>query len=260
MDCSCWWVVLAWGRLEKIPFPENITFLHALVPGVLLLLTRFGIPVSTTFLVLSIFATGKTIEAMVIKSALGYGVAVIAGLVIWYILSVFIDELGDADESSRRFWIGVQWLGTGFLWSQWLIQDMANIAVYLPREVPFVLLVGALSVLTIFLGIIFYRGGGTIQEIVISKTSTNFVRSAALINIVFGVILLVFKELSSIPMSTTWVFIGLLAGREIAIRRLHKNTAEAKVVFPMLLKDFFKISFGLAISIVIALAVSMYVA
>ena len=34
---------------------------------------------------------------------------------------------------------------------------------------------------------------------------------------VYFIILLVFKEWSKIPMSTTWVFVGLLAGREIAM-------------------------------------------
>ncbi|MEL6973478.1 MAG: hypothetical protein AAFO02_25200, partial [Bacteroidota bacterium] len=34
----------------------------------------------------------------------------------------------------------------------------------------------------------------------------------------YALILLFFKEFSNVPMSTTWVFLGLLAGREIAIR------------------------------------------
>jgi hypothetical protein len=31
-------------------------------------------------------------------------------------------------------WFVLQWLSTGFLWSQWLMQDLANIFVYLPRQ------------------------------------------------------------------------------------------------------------------------------
>jgi len=37
---------------------------------------------------------------------------------------------------------------------------------------------------------------------------------------VYFVILVIFKEWSKIPMSTTWVFIGLLAGRQMAIRSI----------------------------------------
>jgi len=243
---------LAWGRLEKIPFPENVTIFHALAPLVLIFLTRFGIPVSTTFLVLSVFATKGTIEAMVMKSALGYIVAVVAAIVLWYVLSFFLNEEEDCPRLSRGFWIVMQWIATGFLWSQWLIQDMANIAVYLPRDIPFVAVLYVLIFLTFLLGIIFYRRGGEIQKIVSSKMSTHFVRS------VFGLILYFFKELSSIPMSTTWVFIGLLAGREFIIRKMHVDKEIRRKIFPSLVLDFTKIVIGLTISIALALLVSYY--
>ena len=42
-----------------------------LLPGILLLLTRIGIPVSTTFLVLSAFASTVVLEKMLIKSVVG---------------------------------------------------------------------------------------------------------------------------------------------------------------------------------------------
>ena len=42
---------ISYGRLTRIPFQE-IQWYHAVAPAILLLLTRIGIPVSTTFLVL----------------------------------------------------------------------------------------------------------------------------------------------------------------------------------------------------------------
>ena len=54
-----WWSYdgdISYGRLTKIPYKE-IEWYHAVAPGILLLLTRIGIPVSTTFLVLSAFAS-----------------------------------------------------------------------------------------------------------------------------------------------------------------------------------------------------------
>ena len=47
---------ISYGRLNKIPFQE-IQWYHAMAPGLLLILTRFGVPVSTSFLVLSAFAS-----------------------------------------------------------------------------------------------------------------------------------------------------------------------------------------------------------
>lgn len=73
---------IAYGRLNRIPYPETgIHWWHALPPLVLLFLTRFGIPVSTTFLVLTIFAisggaaTQGVLSDMLIKSFIGYLIA-----------------------------------------------------------------------------------------------------------------------------------------------------------------------------------------
>ena len=47
----------------------------ALAPGALPLLTRIGVPVSTSFLVLSAFASTFVLEKMLMKSMMGYAVA-----------------------------------------------------------------------------------------------------------------------------------------------------------------------------------------
>ena len=63
----------------------------------------------------------------------------------------------------------------------------------------------------------FREGGGKIQNIVLEKHNTRYVRSATIIDAVYWLILWFFKELNDIPMSTTWVFVGLLCGRELAM-------------------------------------------
>ncbi len=212
---------VAYGRLDKIPFPEVLQWWHVLPPLVLLIITRFGIPVSTTFLVLSVFAT-KRIGDMVIKSGLGYLVAFGAAIFIYLLISRFFEEnfiRKEIKKNEKRIWTVLQWLSTGFLWSQWLIQDLANIYVYLPRGNDLSSTSFFLSTLMLvaLLGYIFYSRGGSIQKIVTTKTNTSDIRSATIIDLIYGVILFVFKEMSDIPMSTTWVFVGLLAGRELMI-------------------------------------------
>ena len=125
---------IAWGRLNRIPRPDEFTIFHAIAPAALLLLTRFGIPVSTTFLVLSVFATGKTVESMVAKSVAGYVIAVITALLIWSILARYLNERHQPQGSHRKYWVIAQWVATGFLWANWLMHDMANISAYLPRK------------------------------------------------------------------------------------------------------------------------------
>ena len=70
-----WWTSgigdASYGRLETIPFPEEgITWLYIVPPILLILLTRYGIPVSTTFLVLTIFSP-SSLGSMLTKSMMG---------------------------------------------------------------------------------------------------------------------------------------------------------------------------------------------
>ena len=67
---------------------------------------------------------------------------------------------------------------------------------------------------------IFKSKGGKIQEIVNLKANTRNIRSATIIDFIYGIFLFVFGNLNPISMSTTWVFIGILAGRELAITYL----------------------------------------
>ena len=71
---------LTFGKFSSL-FPEDadgqtefpkITFWYLLPPLTLLFITRFGIPVSTTFLVLTFFAP-KALPQMLVKSLGGYG-------------------------------------------------------------------------------------------------------------------------------------------------------------------------------------------
>ena len=82
---------ISYGRLTRIPYQE-IQWDHAVAPGILLLLTRIGIPVSTTFLVLSAFASTVVLEKMLMKSVVGYGLAAVVAYIAWIIVSKFINE------------------------------------------------------------------------------------------------------------------------------------------------------------------------
>ena len=55
-------------------------------------------------------------------------------------------------------------------------------------------------------------------------------------------------------MSTTWVFVGLLCGRELGIATMNKDY-KLKYVFPLIGKDFIKMIFGLSVSVAIVLTI-----
>ena len=244
----------SYGRLEKFPEPPGgVSWIHVAAPLVLLFLTRFGIPVSTTFLVLSVFAP-QNIDSMLLKSVTGYAVAFGAGILVYGAVMRQVNHYlrRVADQPTPAYWVALQWLSTGFLWSQWLIQDLANLFVFLERPLPGLWLAFSIVVLLSMQGVIFYQVGGRIQQIVTSKTMTGDIRSATLIDFVYGIILLVFKEWSNMPMSTTWVFLGLLAGRELAMR-YHMDRDGLRTAWRAIMSDAGKALTGLVISVALAL-------
>ena len=244
---------ISYGRLNKIPFQE-IQWYHALAPGLLLLLTRIGVPVSTSFLVLSAFASTFVLEKMLMKSMMGYAVAAVAAYALWLGITKILDEDKPVKEEHKKYWRIGQWFTTGFLWWTWLSHDMANIAVFLPRELPVDLMIIVSAVFVAGLWWMFREGGGKIQNIVLEKHNTRYVRSATIIDGVYWIILFFFKELNDIPMSTTWVFVGLLCGRELAMATM-TGKEKFKVVFPLIGKDFLKMMVGLAASVGVVLAI-----
>ena len=241
---------IAFGRLDKIPLPEQFYWYHAAAPILLLVLTRFGIPVSTTLLTLSAFSSSLVLEKIIVKSALGYGVASITAYIIWTIVTRLLDEKKPVKKEHKKYWSVAQWGSTGLLWYMWLSHDIANVFVYLPRDgVSLSTMLGVIAILVGGLAHLFYTKGGKIQEIVLSKSGTRFIRSACLIDLFYAMVLWYFKIHSAIPMSTTWVFVGLLAGRELAVYRSFNKGKETSVIFPMLVADFLKIMIGLGLSV-----------
>ena len=146
------------------------------------------------------------------------------------------------------------------------MQDMANIAVFLPRGgeagpgLSVFQLSAFIGVIFLGLGMLFYKRGEAIQEVVNEKKGVGDVRSATLIVIVYALILYVFKIHSKVPMSTTWVFIGLLAGREIAfgIRRRVAAAGEQplKAARKMIFKDLRAVTIGFVVSLVLAATIN----
>jgi hypothetical protein len=250
---------ISYGRLNRIPFQE-IQWYHAVAPAILLVLTRVGIPVSTTFLVLSAFASTVVLEKMLVKSIVGYGIAAAVAYMCWVVISKFINEKFDevTEDKWISFWRNSVWVTSGWLWWVWLSHDVANIAVYLPRQLDLSLLLIVLAYFSVLIFYIFYVHGGPIQKVVLDKTGTRYARSATIINVIYAAVLYYFKELNDIPMSTTWVFVGLLCGRELAISTMNKDY-KFKYVFPLIGKDFAKMIFGLSVSVAIVLAIHYYI-
>ena len=284
---------ISYGRLDK--FREGLSTIHyswyyLLPPLVLMVITRWGIPVSTTFMILtlfslssipndmptmlsSVFDSDTKLGGMIEKSVLGYIVAFVSGMVIFVSISRLTEKKyieNPASESALRFWTVAQWMTTGFLWYQWLTQDLANIYVYMRGgyDMSIIEFIATVAILVGLLGYIFYVRGGAVQDVVRKKTNTADIRSATYIDFIYAIILMLFKGekffglgidmpwTGNLPMSTTWVFIGLLAGREIGMR-INLEGKVTKKISRMVFADLGKVFFGLIVSVVLVFIIKL---
>lgn len=273
-----------YGRLDKFTMPDEFPWYYLLPPLVLLTITRWGIPVSTTFMILTLFSLNKIpndlssmvatvfdgeakLGGMIQKSLIGYMVAFLSGAVFYLLITKLTEKHfvnNPIKEENRKYWIAAQWFSTAFLWSQWLTQDLANIYIYLKggNQLSVGELLLSIAILVGLLGYIFYQKGGAVQNVVREKTNTEDIRSATFIDLIYGIILYIFKYNylglfeAKLPMSTTWVFIGLLAGREIGIRMMLEGRVSGKLA-KMIFSDLGKVFFGLVVSVVLVFIIKL---
>ncbi|MCY4418755.1 MAG: hypothetical protein OXB93_02790 [Cytophagales bacterium] len=240
--------------------PTDFTFEQLIAPLILLILTRLRIPVSTSILLLSAFSTkASTLGAIITKSLFGYLLAFGLAYMVWTTVSRLLKKrkLKALKGKSKIVWRTLQWITSGLLWSTWLMQDASNIAVVLPRKLePIQLLIFSLY-LFFGLGLLFYLKGDRIQKIVQEKSNLTDIRAATLVDLSYTLILYVFKIYNHYPMSTTWVFIGLLGGRELAIAMNRKRRKRRlKKAFRMVSRDILYAAIGLSISLILALLIN----
>lgn len=257
------WIIndgdMAFGLLDRIPHPETFYWWHILPPIILLYLTKKGIPVATAFLIISVFSSSTVIGMMIAKSMIGYIAALLISLILYFIIARPVEKvfLYLKNKPIPKGWIVAKWISTAVLWSAWLLQDGAKLYVFLPRKLTFTQMALSLIVFLILLYIICRSRGGEIQNIIKLKTNTQDIRSATIIDIVYACILIYFLNVNNIPMSTTWVFLGVLAGREIALYNRLRFITEKKV-YKHLIKDITKAIIGLVISIIVVFILNQY--
>lgn len=239
--------------------PTEFSFLQLAAPLILLIITRMRMPVSTTFLLLNAFTTKTSaILGVLDKSLSGYFLAFFLALFVWILVSKFVNKYFKGKP--HKMWVIFQWITSGLLWSVWIQQDAANIAIFLPRSLSAWEFTAFAGYIFLGLGLLFYLKGDKIQGIVDEKTGVTDVRAATLVDFIYAILLYYKLFESTLPMSTTWLFIGLLGGRELAISitrdKPKKRSKATRRALKMIGKDMFYALIGLLISLILALAIN----
>lgn len=240
-------VLLAWksydgrihrGFLEEIEYKDSIRYSALLIPIILNLLTRFRIPISTTFLTLPLFSKTYNLTNIISKAFSGYFVSFIISFIIWNLVyEKYKKHLKSNDN--YEFWKAIQYISIGVLWYSWLSTCMSSFLVFLPRKFNIRHLILFLFIGILLLVIIAKNGICNMEEIVEEKSDLKNIRSSVIFNITYSILLLVFKFNDRINITTTWLFLGLLDGRELSITN-SKATAMSGNSYKTCLKKIFR--------------------
>lgn len=131
----------------------------------------------------------------------------------------------------------------------WLVQDLANIFVFLPRQLGFFPML--ISTLVLYEDLFKLYSARRAKRPIFGRPrrSTSF----------FDLCLLCKPFLSRFALSTTWVFLGLLGGREID-RRIKERDFEYVLsiqesgTLAKIINDHCKAAIGVVVSLLIALS------
>jgi hypothetical protein len=160
---------------------------------------------------------------MLAKTFIGYSVGFFISYFLWeYLIKVFKKGLFVC-EKKKTFWRFIQWMSSGLLWVAWLTNNTSNVAVFVPREFTLWGLILFLIIGVTMIAFVFYNRGGPIQEIVTNKNGMNNLKSTSITNVCFALIILGIARVTPIPMATTWIFIGILAGQEMALQSIESQ-------------------------------------
>lgn len=208
--------------LDNISYRDEIGLQFLLLPILLAYLTKKQMPVSATFLIIPLFATKDTIATMINKTTVSYFLSLLVSFIIYnFLYRKYRSFLASKDES--KIWIFAEYISTGVLWFGWLCISLCNFVVFVPRQftIKDIILLTIIIVITIYCIII--SKGGKIQKIIDQKSDVKNIKTTVIFNSLFSFMLLSIQIVNNIPMASTWMFLGILAGREIAITMNERN-------------------------------------
>jgi hypothetical protein len=239
--------------LSLIKYNKNTSILIILVPILLNLLTKYGIPVSATFLIIPLFGTKNLIHSMIVKTSVSYFLSFVISFSIWYNVykkyKTFIRE----DKKINKMWNAGLYALTGMLWFAWSVMSICNFVIFIDRKFSIYQLILFSGISACLMFIVLSKNNGNINKIVEEKIDAGNIKSTTIFNFIFSFMLLYLQFFSKVPLTTTWVFLGLISGRELSIAYTNDNFFSGKNIktsLEKIVKDLCKAVIGIVCSLI----------
>ncbi len=216
---------VSFGLLDRIAMPERFTVWHMAAAVLLLLFTRYKAPVSNTMLILGAFGDERVFNDVFMKSSLGLVCGLITSIVIFGVI-LQLERRGIVARvpADAQRWLRLLLSATCILFWGWLINDTAHFAVYLPRHLSGPEVCAFLAICVAVISVLCWKRLFNIRSIVgetygmdDSQPIARLARSTALLMVSLAFVLFVLHDYMHVPLSSSFVFIGVLAGRDLLV-------------------------------------------
>ncbi len=249
------------GSLRHIEYKDSFGYSLLLLPILVALFNYFGIPVSIAFLSIPLFISGEIVKAMIAKAFLNYFLAFAISFIFWNILYVEFKKILKKKDN-HKFWMIVEYISIGILWCCWLNTCVSSFMVFLPPKLDLKHLLLLLVIGTIIISIItILRSNDKMEQIIEEKTDVNNIMFSVLFNVLHSVVLVVLKLNSEVPIATSWIFTGLLDGRELGIVTKKSNSfsdQKYKLCLKKIVRDLCFNTIGIIISLLFVRIIKMW--
>lgn len=245
---------LDYSFLKNVEYQKDLNIIIIFIPLLLNIFTKYGIPVSATFLIIPLFGSNSTVHIMLTKTVTSYFLAFMVAFFVWRtIYKYFKNFIKYEKDDLNFFWNFMEYITTALVWIAWNILNICVFVVFVDRDFSIYELL-AVNIIVIFvIYIIMVNSGGQIEKIIRDKKDNANKKTTAIFNLLFAIILLSLEFFSNVPLTTTWVFLGLLAGRELALSYVEKGIfadKKSKISLVKIIKDLNKAIIGIVFSLI----------
>jgi hypothetical protein len=200
------------------------------------------------------FLSKNNILNMLFKTSASYLIScAISGHICYKLLKRYKKYIlhDNGDDEYLKIWELMQVFSTALLVVAWLFFSVSNITVFLPRKLEQQDFLMFLCVIIFTIASVLGNKNNKMQEIISKKNNANNLKMNVIINILFTMVLFLFKVINNVSIATTFVFLGILAGKDLAIIFAEKNilgSSYRRVIFNSL-KDINKCITGVIVSL-----------
>ncbi len=236
--------------LNRTRYNPHLSIFLLLLPVIIDILTKLRMPLSAAFLVIPVFSDSGTVKGMVTKTFMSYVLAFVVSFLAWKIIyTLFRGHVRvKKDEQIGKVWIFMEYIFTGAVWAMWLTISACNFVVFLLRVFvlkDFILFL-FMGILCIYLMV--YNGGGEMLKIIEDKSDVD-IKNTTIFNALLSITMLIIRCVSKIPITSTWMFLGTMAGRELAVAS-SSAVSKYKSCYKKILIDLKLAIFGIVLSLI----------